>query len=48
MDYKRLNINERERMNIDDFSINKMFYLRFKLMNFINNTHDLICTQVND
>ena len=32
---------------IDESSIKKAFSIRFKLMNFINNAHDLICNQVN-
>ena len=31
---------------IDELSIKKLLYLRFKLMNFMNNAHDLICNQV--
>ena len=31
---------------IDELSIKKMFSIRFKLMNFVNSAHDLICNQV--
>lgn len=32
--------------DIDVSCVKRMFYLRFKLMNFMNNVHDLICNQV--
>ena len=31
---------------VDPNVIGKMFLIRFKIMNFINNAHDLICNQV--
>jgi gamma-tubulin complex component 5 len=31
---------------IDELSVKKMFSIRFKLMNFVNGAHDLICNQV--
>jgi hypothetical protein len=52
MDLKRYNISkkvsesEAKENKIDETIINKMFLLRFKLMNFVNNAHDLICNQV--
>lgn len=30
----------------DENLIGKMFLIRFKIMNFVNNAHDLICNQV--
>ena len=38
--------NQNELDRIDPGLVNKMLYLRFKLMNFTNNAHDLICNQV--
>jgi hypothetical protein len=31
---------------VDRASLDKMFQIRFKLIVFINNAHDLICNQV--
>lgn len=44
MDIKR--VSKSEAKLIDESSIKKMLYLRFKLMNFINNAHDVLCNQV--
>ena len=32
--------------SVDRFTLNKMLFIRFKLMNFVNNFHDSICNQV--
>lgn len=40
------NYKDKSQTAIDQGSVKKMFYLRFKLMNFMNNAHDLICNQV--
>lgn len=48
MDLKRANqaSNKNQMEQIDEGSVKKMLYLRFRLMNFMNNAHDLICNQV--
>lgn len=38
--------NQNDLDRIDPGLVKKMLYLRFKLMNFMNNAHDLICNQV--
>ena len=58
MDTKRVNTEKNRLINnlkskkrvdeieYDEPTVNKMFYIRFKLMNFINSFHDSICNQV--
>lgn len=47
MDLKKFHAkNNRFDDTIDELTIKKMFSIRFKLMNFLNSAHDLICNQV--
>ena len=56
MDIKRFSANQgagrpvvpddKSTASIDQFALNKMLFIRFKLMNFINNFHDSICNQI--
>ncbi len=39
-------MNTNIQAKIDELSVKKMFSIRFKLMNFVNSAHDLICNQV--
>ncbi len=50
MDIKRYNdgMKSTNKMKLDEQLINRMFLIRFKLMNFLNSAHDLICNQVNN
>ena len=33
-------------LKFDELTVNKVLLIRFKLMNFMNSMHDLICNQV--
>ncbi len=44
MDFHRN--SKKSSVKIDELAVKKMLYLRFKLMNFMNSAHDLICNQV--
>jgi gamma-tubulin complex component 5 len=50
MDIKRYNngMKSTNKIKLDEQLINRMFLIRFKLMNFLNSAHDLICNQVNN
>jgi hypothetical protein len=39
-------VDSKSSLKIDELTVKKMLYLRFKLMNFMNSAHDLICNQI--
>jgi hypothetical protein len=48
LDLREMNYDPRAKssIGIDELAVKKMLFLRFKLMNFTNSAHDLICNQV--
>lgn len=46
MDLRKVKKKETVNGKISESCVKKMLLLRFKLMNYMNNAHDLICNQV--